>query len=859
MAVRLNFFRKVPFWSESPGDDPNPLRGRVTVGLLDPLNSLTAQRIDSEREKLISQFDQLEKLHTWANDPSNENRLKAKREILRCYIYRDEKLALDGMELRNLPDVFGLLPHLKYLSLKGNLLIQLPKSMALLSLKYLNGASTQKLNTYIEQSEGYLLFQQSVRFSFYSLQVQLDNWVEDSPHYLEKRSEVRDQILNCFLEKRTKLSFKNKFLRSLPDVFNFLCDVKDLDFSGNCLTQLPKSMQALSSLACLNLYDNKFSRLPDWMGTLRLKQLDLRLNPLSELPKSVGSLALERLNGENILDVCAFYRKKGAVIQATRFSFYSLIVKLDAWILNSGNVDEIYSVLKRRSDAKKKILRCYIGHEEGLSFDGMRLRSLPDIFHFFNQLKSLSLIANQLSVLPKSVKTLSNLLFLNLSDNKFDRLPEPIKGLPLIEVDFSYNPLDVLPEWIGDFPLKELNLNKTGVSQLPESIGNFSQLEELYINKTRLTHFPESIGKLSNLKVLCASDNRLRQVPVSIGQLCQLKSLVLERNRLTYLPPSFFNLRDVYCELSFNHFSESSIRDIQRRVAGKRDFDIELSVHQENTVQIDDFYSCVVQLQEDADQKVDEEMGFFLEQDQQNLFLVFYQDLQKSLSYKGLNQKITAQFLLDCLKLAKKQKEFKNVFLGILQEASSYCGDRVSLNINEMYFQYYLYTQFQDVSLAVDREIARFLIGFHRINLLKEEAIAFIKDYKGVIDHISAHLYLQVILKDQLSLPLFPGVDNLLYPQFSGLTSQKIQEIANRVQRKTANQIACLTALEIWRKYLETKYSEEYLSINDRYELLNSASEETDEESQKKIETTVRLREFAVDLFYTQKAQKALA
>jgi len=69
-----------------------------------------------------------------------------------------------------------------------------------------------------------------------------------------------------------------------------LC-LRELDFWGNKLTQLPDGIGNLTNLTKLNFWDNKLTQLPESIGDLtKLRYLDLYSNQLTKLPESIGKL-----------------------------------------------------------------------------------------------------------------------------------------------------------------------------------------------------------------------------------------------------------------------------------------------------------------------------------------------------------------------------------------------------------------------------------------------------------------------------------------------------------------------------------------------------------------------------------------
>jgi Leucine-rich repeat (LRR) protein len=99
---------------------------------------------------------------------------------------------------------------------------------------------------------------------------------------------------------------------------------------------------------------------------------------------------------------------------------------------------------------------------------------------------------NKIQYLPKEIKNLKKLMFLDLSKNKFKNLPNEI----------------------GDCTaLSDLYLSENEISELPETIA-ISKLLYFLILKNSFLLF---LGCLSFLKILNLDVNQIRRIPNSIG------------------------------------------------------------------------------------------------------------------------------------------------------------------------------------------------------------------------------------------------------------------------------------------------------------------------------------------------------
>ncbi|WP_310483471.1 leucine-rich repeat domain-containing protein [Chamaesiphon sp. VAR_48_metabat_403] len=103
--------------------------------------------------------------------------------------------------------------------------------------------------------------------------------------------------------------------------------------------------------------------------------------------------------------------------------------------------------------------------------------------------KKLRLVDNELTSLPESIGSLSNLNILYLRKNQLASLPESISNLTNLSIlDLGDNQFSYLPESIFNLAnLKSLNVINSQLTDLPTSIVNFSNLTELQLDKNPLS------------------------------------------------------------------------------------------------------------------------------------------------------------------------------------------------------------------------------------------------------------------------------------------------------------------------------------------------------------------------------------
>ncbi|RAP31330.1 hypothetical protein DID78_01470 [Candidatus Marinamargulisbacteria bacterium SCGC AG-343-D04] len=126
----------------------------------------------------------------------------------------------------------------------------------------------------------------------------------------KKLSEFLDLCNKYGIDKKIKsldLSFLQ--LTELPKSIEQLTSLTELHISCNKLTALPKSIENLSALTALRISDNQLTSLPKWIGNLTaLTTLVLCNNKLTDLPKSIRNLMK--------LEIIALHNNPGDLNQA---------------------------------------------------------------------------------------------------------------------------------------------------------------------------------------------------------------------------------------------------------------------------------------------------------------------------------------------------------------------------------------------------------------------------------------------------------------------------------------------------------------------------------------------------------------
>ncbi|CAJ0941742.1 unnamed protein product, partial [Mesorhabditis belari] len=236
------------------------------------------------------------------------------------------------------------------------------------------------------------------------------------------------------------------------------------------------------------------------------------------------------------------------------------------------NLQKIYHLNLKRNSLQFKTC-----HQDELGLDGTwsapQLGWIEDLYRF-SALNHLDLSSNRLSMFPLAVLQLKLLTRLFLSDNQIDRIPGEIRLLNLlIEFDLANNWLSELPDQLGDCTeLAVLNLTLNRFKKIPSILSTNPKVTHWQLAGNFLDHLigvelKQCIkldlrrnafhGKLiipssgETLRWLDLRDNQLKSL--STTNCLNLRTLHCERNLLKELSVNGQNIS--YLNASFNALS----------------------------------------------------------------------------------------------------------------------------------------------------------------------------------------------------------------------------------------------------------------------------------------------------------------
>ncbi|KAG7386935.1 hypothetical protein PHYBOEH_008445 [Phytophthora boehmeriae] len=143
-----------------------------------------------------------------------------------------------------------------------------------------------------------------------------------------------------------------------------------------------------------------------------------------------------------------------------------------------------------------------------LDVSGNRLTELPPELNGLKALKTLKVSSNAIALLP-DLSGLTALTTLVLDGNALEDLPN---ALPpnLTKLSLKANRLNAVPRSVLALSqLQELDLSDNALQTLPSNLGELQELQELTVDGNALTELPAALARCGKLKVLSARRNTL--------------------------------------------------------------------------------------------------------------------------------------------------------------------------------------------------------------------------------------------------------------------------------------------------------------------------------------------------------------
>uniref|UniRef100_A0A8C4VJV7 Leucine rich repeat containing 1 n=1 Tax=Gopherus evgoodei TaxID=1825980 RepID=A0A8C4VJV7_9SAUR len=311
-------------------------------------------------------------------------------------------------------------------------------------------------------------------------------------------------------------------LLSVPEeIYRYSRSLEELLLDANQLRELPKPFFQLVKLRKLGLSDNEIQRLPPEIANfMQLVELDLSRNESISFCKTlqVADFSGNPLTRQLMVILLVTFSKSNQALQ------HSIQINVSGRLGNKFFFCCMHCLFLNYPNYL--LLFCFVYILQ------------PETIGALFSLKDLWLDGNQLAEIPQEIGNMKNLLCLDVSENKLERLPEEISGLTsLTDLLVSQNLLEVLPDGIGNLKkLSILKVDQNKLVHLTEAIGDCENLTELVLTENQLLKLPKSIGKLKKLNNLNADRNKLMSLPKEIGGCCSLNVFSVRDNRLSRIP-----------------------------------------------------------------------------------------------------------------------------------------------------------------------------------------------------------------------------------------------------------------------------------------------------------------------------------
>ncbi|EMS66002.1 Leucine-rich repeat-containing protein 40 [Triticum urartu] len=385
---------------------------------------------------------------------------------------------------------------------------------------------------------------------------------------------LREDLRN--LSSLVVLNISHNQISSLPAA------IGEVDFSNNCLTELPASLGRCLNLSELKASNNNISRLPDELaGCCKLSKFDLEGNKLVLLPENMFTswTLLTELNAAKN-QLTAIPASIGAL---------SKLVRMD---LHQNKITSIPSSINGCSS----LAEFYMGNN--------LLSTIPDDIGMLSKLGTLDLHSNQLKEYPVGACKLK-LSFLDLSNNALSGLPPELGTMTTLrKLLLSGNPMRALRSSLVSGPTstlmkylrsrlsseeeasgsrttptkddqisaarrlsvssKELNLSGLGVPNVPPAAWETSDVVKLDLSKNLIEDLPNELSLCSSLQALILSNNKIKKWPgMVVSSLPSLTILKLDNNPLAEISStdlvSLSKLEVLDLSGNASSFSESSV------------------------------------------------------------------------------------------------------------------------------------------------------------------------------------------------------------------------------------------------------------------------------------------------------------
>jgi leucine-rich repeat protein SHOC2 len=387
----------------------------------------------------------------------------------------------------------------------------------------------------------------------------------------------------------------NQISTMSPDVLA-LSEISDFNVQNNCIEAFPAEMfKNWNDLTSLNFSSNKLSRFPAFLFTCVSLQVFVSFGnpwifPNVNLGNRLGNnvvalifatqverIAQAQFQDQNRLDSAECLQKNeelkfqlsmrsnrpasaphiGAL--SSEAACHAPVIKIRP--ISSDSKQHSVAQVRQNQDASDYVTSARIdgkiGHVEAadlatpdvkpsfisenrLELIGYGIEDFPPELCQLTTLEVLNLRNNVMTEIPNKFTCLSQLSYINFSQNRFKLFPSVIAHLHhLVGLDFSFNFLSDWPQELFQLSqLVSLNLSYNFLKRIPDRIASFSHLRVFLIHGNQVNYVPRSFYFLTKLTALNLSCNpTLQVIPCELGTLKALRFFFIDNNPALHSPP----------------------------------------------------------------------------------------------------------------------------------------------------------------------------------------------------------------------------------------------------------------------------------------------------------------------------------
>ncbi|BFU19400.1 leucine rich repeat / protein phosphatase 2C domain containing protein [Entamoeba histolytica HM-1:IMSS-B] len=421
-------------------------------------------------------------------------------------------LVMSSNKISILPSHLFKITSLKKLILSQNILYELPLNISTLSNLTCLNLSQNKL------SKIPLSISSLVNLKIFSLST---NNLSTLPKNLSH------------LTSLTSFEIDHNKLTDLPECICEMSSLVTLNVSGNDIQKFPMTITKLQRLKTLTAQYIRLKELPSFFSKFpSLINLDVDYNPLTSMQLNssssiknltLGEVTLKSLSLQNYSKLFRLNILSGDISELNELPQMSIMtienVHLNS-ILYFPDVNEVSLANNNLVNIPQLTTSL-----QTLNIRNNKIVSLPVLFPF--QVTRLDLSQNLISTIPSLNTVIRTLL---MTSNKIIEWPKSMKELTCLRhLDLSNNKIQFIPN---------------------DYISTLVNLEHLILHFNYLCFLPPAIGSLTKLKLLGLSHNRLTQFPVYLGT--QLTSLMISSNSISVIPDYIRYLSLVEIDISYN-------------------------------------------------------------------------------------------------------------------------------------------------------------------------------------------------------------------------------------------------------------------------------------------------------------------